>query len=80
MSSAEFERWADFYKIQPFDDFHVHYRPAALIARCMSGGNVSEMLEWLQPKELYNSEESEYSEADLKTFQALGITKPPRRT
>jgi len=78
MSSAEFERWADFYKIQPFDDFHVHYRPAALIARCMSGGNVSEMLEWLQPRE--PDTEEGYSEADIQTFKALGMSKPPKRS
>jgi hypothetical protein len=77
MSHAEFLRWQDYYNISPFDDMHRHYRPAALIARSMSGGDVSEMLEWLQPQD---AQEGEYSEADIQTFKALGMSKPPKRS
>lgn len=79
MSHAEFLRWQDYYNISPFDDMHRHYRPAALIARSMSGGDVSEMLEWLQPREAIEASESGYSEADLNTFKAFGM-KPPKRS
>jgi hypothetical protein len=77
MSHAEFLRWQEYYNISPFDDMHRHYRPAALIARSMSGGDVSEMLEWLQPRE---AENEGYSDADIQTFKALGMSKPPRRS
>lgn len=79
MSQAEFERWFDFYQMAPFDDLHRHHRPAALIARSMSGGDVGDMLEWLQPRAAVD-EESEYSTADIATFKALGMDKPPRRS
>lgn len=79
MSQAEFERWADFYNIAPFDDLHIHHRPAALIARSMSGGDITELLNWLQPA--YNvGNETEYSDEDLAIFKALGFDKPPRRS
>jgi len=78
MSHAEFLRWQDYYNINPFDDMHKHYRPAALISRSMSGGDISEMLEWLQPRE--PDTEEGYSEADIQTFKALGMSKPPKRS
>ena len=78
MSQAEFQRWFDFYQIHPFDDLHRYHRPAALIARSMSGDDLEEMLNWLHPK--YNNGESEYSDADIQTFKALGMSKPPRRS
>jgi len=40
---------------------------------------VSEMLEWLQPREVIEAAESGYSEADLNTFKAFGM-KPPKRS
>lgn len=60
--------------MQPFDDLHRHYRPAALIARSFAGGDVTEMLDWLQPQRDANSQ---YSDADLNTFAALGVKRPP---
>lgn len=79
MSQAEFERWFDFYRMHPFDDLHRYHRPAALVARTMSGGDIEQMMEWLHPK--YNeSNESGYSEQDLQTFKALGLEKPPKRS
>ena len=79
MSQAEFQRWFDFYKLYPFDDLHRYHRPAALISRSMSGADIGELLEWLQPREVIEAAESGYSEADLNTFKAFGMT-PPRRT
>lgn len=76
MSHAEFLRWSDFYKTSPFDDMHRYHRPAAFIARSMAGGDVKQMLEWLHP----DYSESEYSDEDLRTFKALGVDKPPKRS
>ena len=79
MSQAEFQRWFDFYQMHPFDDLHRYHRPAALVARTMAGGDIESMLEWLHPQ--YNDDkDSEFSEADLKTFKALGMDRPPRRS
>ena len=79
MSQAEFGRWAEFYESHPFDDLHRYHRPAALISRSMSGADIGELIEWLHPKYLVESE-AEYSEEDLQTFKALGLEKPPRRS
>lgn len=78
MSQAEFQRWFDFYQMHPFDDLHRFHRPAALVAKSMSGGDIENMIEWLHPQ--YNNvEDSEFSEADMNTFKAFGI-KPPKRS
>ena len=79
MSQCEFERWYDFYQMNPFDDLHRFHRPAALIARSMNGAEIQPMIEWLHP-DYSNSLDSEYSEEDLKTFKALGLDKPPKRS
>ena len=79
MSHAEFQRWFDFYKKNPFDDMHRYHRPAAMIARSMAGGEIAPMLEWLQP-DYSVKQDSEYSEEDLQTFKALGLEKPPKRS
>ena len=77
MSQAEFERWFDFYQMHPFDDLHRYHRPAALISHSMAGAEVDKLLEWLQPQ--YNiDQEDDYSEADLRTFKALGMTPPKK--
>ena len=80
MSQAEFERWFDFYQMHPFDDLHRFHRPAALIARSMTGAEIEDMIQWLHPKYKEESEDGEYTEADLKTFKALGLSKPPKRS
>ena len=79
MSQCEFERWYDFYQMNPFDDLHRFHRPAAWIARSMNGAEIQPMIEWLHP-DYSNSLDSEYSEEDLKTFKALGLEKPPKRS
>ena len=76
MSQAEFSRWISFYQMHPFDDMHRYHRPAAFIARSMAGGELSQMLKWLHP----DYSEPEYSDEDLRTFKALGVDKPPRRS
>jgi len=58
---------------------HRYHRPAALISRSMSGGEIAPMLEWLQP-DYSDKQDSEFSEADLQTFKALGLEKPPKRS
>ena len=74
MSQREFDAWVEYYALYPFDDFNRRYKPAALIARSMSGADMVELLEWLQPiKQL----DTDYSEADMATFKAFGM-KPPR--
>jgi len=45
----------------------------------MSGGEIAPMLEWLQP-DYSDKQDSEFSEADLQTFKALGLEKPPKRS
>jgi hypothetical protein len=37
MTEDEWLRWIEFYKLQPFDDYHRFARPAALVAHSMSG-------------------------------------------
>ena len=71
MPQSEFLKWVDFYKINPFDDMHRYYRPAALLATTM-GGNAKNALEWLQP-EVYAGD---YAQSDINVFKAFGI-KPP---
>jgi hypothetical protein len=56
----------------PFDDYHRFYRPAAMVAVSMGGGNVKPILEWLQPEPVIG----EFDSSDLRTFAALGITPP----
>ena len=74
MSQKEFDDWVEYYSDHPFDDYHRHFRPSALIAKSMSGAEMSDLLEWLQP---IKKAVSEYSEADMVTFKAFGVT-PPR--
>jgi len=74
MTQKEFESWINFYSMHPFDDFHRFHRPAALISRSFSGADIADLLEWLQPQ----PKDETYSDADLNTFKALGIKRPPR--
>lgn len=64
--------------MDPFDDLHRYHRPAALIARTMSGGDIEQMLEWLHPQ-YSQSLNDEFGESDMQTFKAFGV-KPPRRS
>lgn len=86
MSRNEFSAWCEYYLSHPFDDFHRFHRPAALVASSMAG-TVEDKLAWLAPalaalpsEELAGPEaERQYSQADLNTFKALGMTRLPPR-
>jgi hypothetical protein len=75
MTEKEYRSWVEFYKMSPFDDLHRFHRPAALIARSFSGGDVADLLEWLQPR----PESKDWTQADVNTFKAFG-GKPPSRS
>ena len=49
MTEAEFEGWREFYRLYPFDDFHVYHRPAALVAASF-GGKYEEAIAFLAPQ------------------------------
>lgn len=76
MSQREFEAWVDYYSLHPYDDFHRIYKPAALISRSMSGADMGELIEWLQPSPDIN--DGQYSESDMATFKAFGMTPPTK--
>jgi hypothetical protein len=72
MTQAEFQAWGEFYRLFPFDDLHRYHRPAALIAS-RHGGALPPLLEWLQPNpSAVQVPDGNWSEADLRTFKALG--------
>jgi hypothetical protein len=74
MTEKEYRSWVEFYRMSPFDDLHRFHRPAALIARSFSGGDVGDLLEWLQPR----PEAQDWTQADINTFKAFGAKPPPR--
>jgi hypothetical protein len=69
MTQKEFGEWMEFYRNFPFDDFHRYHRPAALVSVSMSGGDIGERLEWLQPEPVPEGLDA----SDLRTMKALGI-------
>jgi len=74
MSQREYHDWIDYYRAHPFDDYHRHYRPAALVSVSMAGGDMRERLEWLAPEPIPDG----LSEADARTMRAFGITRPSK--
>ncbi len=71
MSQSEYLSWVDFYRSYPFDDFHRYHRPAALVSHSMSGGDMEQKLNWLQPP----AENDGLMEADIVTMKAFGFRK-----
>ena len=71
LTRRELESWREYYRRYPFDDLHRYHRPAALVARSMGGGDVHELIDWLQPP----AGEIDLSEADVVTLRAFGIRK-----
>lgn len=51
---------------------HRFHRPAALVASRFGGGEVAPLLEFLQPTPIAG----DFSDADLRTFSALGLKRP----
>lgn len=72
MSRLEFERWRAFSREAPFDDLHRYHRPAALIARSMSGADFSDLI-----KVLIDKPEAQISDEMRNTLAALGVTEIP---
>lgn len=66
LTTAELHVWIEYFKRYPFDDLHRHHRPAALVARAMSGGEVDELLDWLSPQP------DGMSAVDKSVIRALG--------
>lgn len=76
MTHAELEAWREFHLVNPIDDHHRIYRPAALQAAAFVSGDhkneaVQGYLDWLEPQPLI------FSDIDKRTLAALGV-KPPR--
>lgn len=68
MTQREFEFWKAFYERYPFDDLHMFHRPAALISQSMTGGDMSQKIEWLSSPIV-----RDLSDADLRTLKAFGL-------
>jgi len=70
MTADEFASWVEFFGLYPFDDYHRHHRPAALISASFTGGGeaISERLEFLQP----DPSLSDMTEADRSILKAMG--------
>jgi hypothetical protein len=69
MTMNEFENWSEFYRLYPFDDFHRHHRPAALVASRLAGGDVAACEDYLQP------DRSDLTDADMATMRAMGFRR-----
>jgi hypothetical protein len=72
MTQPEFMAWIEFYKLNPFDDYHRFHRPAAMIAHKQSGTPMDELLEWLERRKPASAA---LSDADMTTMQAFGLGK-----
>ena len=70
MPQAEYARWAEFYRLYPFDDLHRYHRPAALVASRQSG-KLQEMMDWLAPEPSTAS----LNDADINTMRAMGFAR-----
>lgn len=71
ISKPEFIAWVQFYKQQPFDDFHRFHRPAALIASSMGGTEIDKLLDFLQPPARI-----QFTDLDLQVFETFGYKSP----
>ncbi len=78
MSQAEYESWLEFYRSYPFDDVHRYYRPAALGAWALRGGEIKPLLDWLQGGTAGGAVKG-FSPADEATIAALGGVPPKRK-
>ncbi len=77
MSRAEFDRWVEFYRREPFDDQHRYHRPAAMVANGLppyQGVEIADLLDYLR----HDTSVPELSQADKNTMRAFGINRPQR--
>jgi len=77
MTQTEYVAWREYHRMFPLDDMHRIYRPAALIAQSMGGGDIQPRLDWLAPEPGLDDDDG-WSAADKATFKAFGV-KPPTR-
>lgn len=70
MAQPEFLTWIEYFKLFPFDDYHRYFRPAALVAHSMRGGEIQPLLDFLEP----DRSSADISEADMNTLRAFGFT------
>jgi hypothetical protein len=77
MKRSEFLAWIKHWESTPFDDAGRYHRPAALVAHSMSGLDIGEAMKWLS-REL-EPDYAGYSESDINTFKAFGVTPPKRK-
>lgn len=75
MTHAELEAWREFHLVNPIDDHHRIYRPAALMAAAFVSGKdkdnaVQGYLDWLEPKPVI------FSDSDKRTLAAFGLKHP----
>lgn len=77
MMKPEVLAWVEFYKQNPFDDYHRFYRPAAFVANAFSGRDINESLAWFEKRPIA-AEAVGYSAADARTMEAFGM-KPPKK-
>lgn len=83
MTKREFEDWKRYYMQAPFDDLHRYHRPAALVAHAAGQVDIGKAIDMLAndrtrvlPDEDMAGLDGVFSEADLRTFKALGVTPP----
>lgn len=70
MTADEFASWVEFFTLYPFDDYHRHHRPAALVSASFGGGAtaIEDRLEFLQPDPQLEG----LSEVDRSILKAAG--------
>lgn len=68
LSESEFESWAAFFQMYPFDDLHRFHRPAAMIATAF-GGKYQQWIDFLAPDPLPPG----MTQADYNTMRAFGM-------
>ena len=77
MTEAEFRSWQQFYRESPFDDLHRFHRPMAMLTHGMPFGDYETRLSWLVGGADQSGQAQvaghQFSEADLRTFEALGM-------
>jgi hypothetical protein len=77
ISRAEFESWAEFYRLWPFDDLYRYHRPAGLVAHALNPRNsVADMVRIIVPPPdapiPKGVDTSGFSDVDLSVLRAFG--------